>query len=730
MKNILRSPSIASLFLLAGGIILVLEWLRSLPFITDTNHVHLFGIYFTICMLTSYLLKNKVLKFLIKASAIILILDYLFLDAAFLSREWIHEWVENIGLNLELTSIEGWQVADPFFRTLLFLLLLWLLSYLLHYWLVTANRFFPLIVMTIIYLAIIDTFTAYDGTYAIIRVGLLSLLMLIVSNYIKKSAEAFVGDLREVGLSWFLPLTLAIIIGIGMGSFLPKLGPVWPDPVPFITGVFGDGNLSDKGVKKVGYGENDSVLGGSFVQDDTVVLEVVAQDRVYWRIESKDIYTGKGWERSRDINYIPLESKTFPWQSFSLEAVDTQSKQATITRAGHSGLSKVPLPYGTKEVTTDLEDAVFMLDAFSGMTEAESSEYQWLTYQITFEKPIFYESRLRQDNGAIPKEIQETYLQLPSNLPDRVTRLAREITENQNNTYDRAKAIESYFHQNGFSYQVEDISIPGDDEDYVDQFLFDTQVGYCDNFSTSMVVMLRTLGIPARWVKGFTGGVEASEQPPLPDNLKLYEISNNNAHSWVEVYFPEAGWIPFEPTAGFANPLDFESEEPNQQEEEEATEEIQETELEEQVEEEEEINVEIEEVDESTTGSVSMHWNWHMVLSALSGIAVTVILFFLLLKRRAISNWWFKRNWHKLLEDGEVEKAYFMIVKRIEKRGYPRMNGQTLRQYAAGLQYAYEMTDFYHLTLDYEEWLYYKNKRIDKNQWRKHFQRIFNQISA
>ena len=163
MKNILRSPSIASLFLLAGGIILVLEWLRSLPFITDTNHVHLFGIYFTICMLTSYLLKNKVLKFLIKASAIILILDYLFLDAAFLSREWIHEWVENIGLNLELTSIEGWQVADPFFRTLLFLLLLWLLSYLLHYWLVTANRFFPLIVMTIIYLAIIDTFTAYDA---------------------------------------------------------------------------------------------------------------------------------------------------------------------------------------------------------------------------------------------------------------------------------------------------------------------------------------------------------------------------------------------------------------------------------------------------------------------------------------------------------------------------------------------------------------------------------------
>src|SRR5699024_3420846 len=82
--------------------------------------------------------------------------------------------------------------------------------------------------------------------------------------------------------------------------------------------------------------------------------------------------------------------------------------------------------------------------------------------------------------------------------------------------------------------------------------------GYCDNYSTSMVVMLRSLDIPARWAKGFTGGTLAETQPEhLPDQYGVYEVTNNNAHSWVEVFFPESGWVPFEPTSGFSNPTDF-----------------------------------------------------------------------------------------------------------------------------------------------------------------------------
>src|SRR5699024_777733 len=107
-----------------------------------------------------------------------------------------------------------------------------------------------------------------------------------------------------------------------------------------------------------------------------------------------------------------------------------------------------------------------------------------------------------------PDASAERYTQLPAQLPERVAELAEDIVASYDNRYDQTKAIEKYFRSDdhGFVYQLNDVPVPQSGEDYVDQFLFDTKAGYCDNFSTSMVVMLRTLDIPARWVKGFTSG--------------------------------------------------------------------------------------------------------------------------------------------------------------------------------------------------------------------------------
>jgi hypothetical protein len=76
----------------------------------------------------------------------------------------------------------------------------------------------------------------------------------------------------------------------------------------------------------------------------------------------------------------------------------------------------------------------------------------------------------------------------------------------------------------------------------VDYFLFDLQQGYCDYYATAMVVMARSLGIPARLAVGYATG----EYDP---ELEAYQVTRANAHSWAEVYFPEYGWIRFEPTA-------------------------------------------------------------------------------------------------------------------------------------------------------------------------------------
>ena len=76
-----------------------------------------------------------------------------------------------------------------------------------------------------------------------------------------------------------------------------------------------------------------------------------------------------------------------------------------------------------------------------------------------------------------------------------------------------------------------------------------------------MVVLLRAAGIPARWAKGYTEGERTIYQ-----GESVYKVTNNNAHSWVEVYFSGIGWVPFEPTKGFSGNADFFDSEANSSE--------------------------------------------------------------------------------------------------------------------------------------------------------------------
>lgn len=131
--------------------------------------------------------------------------------------------------------------------------------------------------------------------------------------------------------------------------------------------------------------------------------------------------------------------------------------------------------------------------------------------------------------------------------------LAKQIAVGEQTAYDKVRAIEQYFQLGQYTYETKDVAVPKENEDYVDQFLFETKRGYCDNFSTSMVVLVRSLGIPARWVKGYTSGRLVSEQ----DGENLYEIRNHDAHAWVEVYFEGVGWVPFEPTRGLSTRMRF-----------------------------------------------------------------------------------------------------------------------------------------------------------------------------
>jgi hypothetical protein len=125
---------------------------------------------------------------------------------------------------------------------------------------------------------------------------------------------------------------------------------------------------------------------------------------------------------------------------------------------------------------------------------------------------------------------------------------AEQVTENRLTPYAKAVAIEQYLSQT-FPYSLEKSTVPSRNEDFVSHFLFVDRTGYCDHFSTAMVVMLRSVGVPARWVKGFAPGTAGATED---NGLQEVVVGNQDAHSWVEVYFPSMGWVPFEPTPGFS----------------------------------------------------------------------------------------------------------------------------------------------------------------------------------
>jgi hypothetical protein len=142
---------------------------------------------------------------------------------------------------------------------------------------------------------------------------------------------------------------------------------------------------------------------------------------------------------------------------------------------------------------------------------------------------------LNSTSRDYPADVSK-YLQLPA-LDPRIGELARNTTTGAKSNYDRAQAVESYL-QNNFGYTLE---LPGAQADPLAHFLFERKKGHCEYFASSMTVMMRALGIPARMVNGFRGG-------EFNDVSGKYIVRERNAHSWVEVYFPEFGWVTFDPT--------------------------------------------------------------------------------------------------------------------------------------------------------------------------------------
>ncbi|OLF10757.1 transglutaminase TgpA family protein [Actinophytocola xanthii] len=134
-------------------------------------------------------------------------------------------------------------------------------------------------------------------------------------------------------------------------------------------------------------------------------------------------------------------------------------------------------------------------------------------------------------------EIDEVYTR-NEGIDERVVDLARRLTSGPGTTFDHVQSIKSYFDvENGFTYETETESVT--DEDALVDFLFDSKAGFCEQYASAMAILLRAANIPSRVAMGYTAGFVSGD---------YRTITTQNAHAWVEVYFPGSGWVQFDPT--------------------------------------------------------------------------------------------------------------------------------------------------------------------------------------
>lgn len=532
--------------------VLLREWLLPVVELTETGHLSLFLIFIGLAFLLALIGVKWWLSIPLKLIYIFWAVHYIYSGLMPAGKNPMKLVLGDIASNIPIIIGGDWESISNPLRTILFFLLLWMGTYLIRYWIEVRKSIFLFYFMTIIFIAIMDAFSMYSAEGSILRVMVVGLILLGLLTIPRLIGKHDTSISPKTFIAIIMPLFLVVMVGSILTTVLPKQEAVWGDSVPFFKTIIDEvvNDEAHEGVSKSGYDPDDTQLGGPFLVDESLVFEASVDKKQYWKIETKDTYTSKGWEQSKSRKRNPIYPAGAVMQEFevtkNVEFAKSKSTQLTMTE-------KFPFiiyPYGMTTVFTDEDVSILnIVDAGQYRTDVKNKERILDAYEIEYTEHRYSLKALRKTKMSSFQSTDDfsEYLQLPETLPDRVAELAESITATNESVYDKAKAIERYYGSAGFVYDQTNVAVPEENEDYVDQFLFETQVGYCDNFSTSMVVMLRTLGIPARWVKGFAPGEVARND----EGERVYQVTNEEAHSWVEAYMPGIGWMPFEPTIGF-----------------------------------------------------------------------------------------------------------------------------------------------------------------------------------
>ena len=271
------------------------------------------------------------------------------------------------------------------------------------------------------------------------------------------------------------------------------------------------------------YAGDSVAVAGAVELSPEVRYTVESESAAYWRVGTYDRYTGGGWVRSGSLRSYRGDLRSPPGRSRTL----TQTYTAETSIAS---LPAAARPTAIRDVPVPVQ--VTAAGAFQPASPLQAGE----SYTVVSERPTADAGDLRTAGTDYPEAVEARYTQLPASTPDRVAERTGRLTANADNPYDTARVVERYLRSN-YDYSL-DVERPSGD--VADRFLFEMDAGYCTYFATTMVTMLRTQDIPARFAVGYTSGQQVENDE--------WTVRGYDSHAWVEVYVPETGWIRFDPT--------------------------------------------------------------------------------------------------------------------------------------------------------------------------------------
>jgi hypothetical protein len=274
-----------------------------------------------------------------------------------------------------------------------------------------------------------------------------------------------------------------------------------------------------------------------------VVMKVRSEEAVPYRGVVFDEYNRKGWEISTGDDAETLTSDGPRFDIYAARSVeDIEGPTRQVAQVFHVERDAPNVIFGTYHPETIFfPTSGIKVDPYSSL-RAPYEIPAGSTYSVISAVPNASPQQLRAAGTTYPEDVVARYTRLPSSGLERTRTLARGLTQGTDNPYDAVIAMNDYLREN-YRY---DLSIPPQREemDAVEYFLFEQKRGYCEQFGSSLAVMARSLGIPARIATGYAPG----QYNPFTG---LYEVRASDAHAWVEVYFPGYGWSTFDPTPGF-----------------------------------------------------------------------------------------------------------------------------------------------------------------------------------